>query len=89
MNITVKLYADFAALLPTGAVHNAAVLDVADGATVKGLLKQLGVPLARAHLVLVDGVFVPPEQRAERCLRTGETLAVWPQVAGGLQISKV
>lgn len=83
MNITVKLYADFAALLPAHAEHNAAVLDVPENASVQTVLQQLGVSLARAHIVLVNGVFVPPMQRQDKTLRAGEVLAVWPQVAGG------
>lgn len=83
MNVTVKLYADFAALLPAGASQNAAKLEVAETATVQEVLERLGVPSARAHLVLVDGVFLAPEQRAVRRLREGEALAVWPRVAGG------
>ncbi len=35
------------------------------------------------HLVLVNGSFVGPEDRAARVLRAGDALAVWPPVAGG------
>jgi sulfur carrier protein ThiS len=35
------------------------------------------------HLVLVNGSFVPPEQRATRELVEGDVLAIWPPIAGG------
>ena len=35
------------------------------------------------HLVLVNGVFVPPDERAGKCLDNGDVLAVWPPIAGG------
>jgi sulfur carrier protein ThiS len=35
------------------------------------------------HLVLVNGAFVPREERATTVLHEGDTLAVWPPIAGG------
>jgi molybdopterin converting factor small subunit len=35
------------------------------------------------HLVLVNGVYIAPDQRDTRVLQEGETLAIWPPVAGG------
>ena len=32
---------------------------------------------------LIDGSFVPPAERLGRVLHEGETLAIWPPVAGG------
>ena len=37
----------------------------------------------KGRLVLLDGTFVPPAERDARILRDGETLAIWPPVAGG------
>ena len=33
--------------------------------------------------VLINGVFVPPEQRGARVLVDGDVLAIWPPIAGG------
>jgi len=33
--------------------------------------------------VLINGVFVPPDERATSVLRDGDVLAVWPPIAGG------
>ena len=35
------------------------------------------------HLVLVNGVYVPPAERATRTLEEGDVLAIWPPIAGG------
>jgi sulfur carrier protein ThiS len=31
----------------------------------------------------VNGVFIPPDARATTSLKDGDTLAVWPPIAGG------
>ncbi|MEE8351138.1 MAG: MoaD/ThiS family protein [Rhodospirillales bacterium] len=58
-------------------------MDVADGATVGAVLKQLKLPPEVCHLVLVNGVFVQPGARDNHALAGGDHLAVWPPVAGG------
>ena len=59
-------------------------LDVPDGTTDR---RRSSSPSAcrtkLVHLVLVNGVYVPPEQRAERVLKDGDVLAIWPPIAGG------
>jgi sulfur carrier protein ThiS len=47
------------------------------------LVERFALPLKLVHLVLIDGTFVPPADRAGRVLKDGETLAIWPPVAGG------
>ncbi|ROR32603.1 MoaD/ThiS family protein [Inmirania thermothiophila] len=83
MRITAKLYATLSDYLPAGARDHAVELEVPEGETVQAVLDRLRLPAALTHLVLVDGVFVPPEERGRRPLRAGETLAVWPPIAGG------
>ncbi|MEK7819864.1 MAG: MoaD/ThiS family protein [Pseudomonadota bacterium] len=83
MKVVVKLYAMLAKYLPAGAVDNQVVLDVAADATVGGVLAGFGLPPAMCHLVLVNGAFVVPSDRDAKPLKDGDTLAVWPPVAGG------
>ena len=83
MRITVKLYATLSEYLPPGAQRNVAGLDVAAGSTVSGVIKTLNLPAERVHLVLVNGVYVPPEDRPGTVLQEGAALAIWPPVAGG------
>jgi len=82
MPVTFKLYASLMAYLPPEAKGHAVTLEVPEGTTPVQLLERYGVPLADVHLLLVNGVFVPPSQR-HRPLEAGDTLAVWPAVAGG------
>jgi sulfur carrier protein ThiS len=41
------------------------------------------VPPKLCHLVLVNGVYVPPAERATRVLHDDDELAIWPPIAGG------
>lgn len=83
MKIRIKLYAMLAEYLPAGAEKNEADLEVADGATVQRVILDLGLPDKHCHLVLVNGAFVPPEERARKELEEDDQLAIWPPVAGG------
>ena len=81
--VTFKLYAGLSQYLPPGAVAHAVQLDLPSHPTPNQVIDAHGVPRRLAHLVLVNGVFVPPGERDSLILQDGDTLAVWPPVAGG------
>lgn len=83
MQVSLKLYASLGAYLPDGAQKNIAVLDIADGTTIRELLDAHNVPPQACHLVLLNGHFQPPAVRGNVKLKSGDALAVWPPVAGG------
>ena len=87
MRIRVKLFALLDKYLPQGAAQgatgNEADMEVADGTTPAAVFKQLKLPGEVCHLVLVNGLFIPPTERAGHVLVEGDHLAVWPPVAGG------
>lgn len=83
MKVTLKLFATLADYLPAGARGNAAELELATAPTVAGLIESFRLPPRLVHLVLVNGNFVGPEARAQRVLDEGDTLAIWPPIAGG------
>ena len=83
MNITFKLYAALSEHLPAGAHNNAIQVEVPAEATVDWVIDQYRVPRKLVHLVLINGVFCAPEARPEQRLREGDTLAIWPPIAGG------
>ncbi len=83
MKVTFKLFAGLSQYLPANAERHEVELEVPDGTTPHALIESHNVPLELVHLVLVDGIYLPPDQRATRALRDGEALAVFPPVAGG------
>lgn len=84
MKITLKLFASLAVHLPQEARSRHRVdLDVEPGATVADVILQQRIPPGQCAIVLVDGVWVAPPERAARVLAEGEVLAIWPPVAGG------
>ncbi len=83
MRLTVKLYATLSDYLPPGSKNNRVELDVAEGTTVSAALAPFALPSRLTHLVLVNGNFVPTEERPDKTLQEGDVLAVWPPIAGG------
>ena len=84
MKVTFKLFATLQDYLPAeGKKTNALTLDLEEGTTVDQIIKRFALPEKLVHLVLIDGSFVPPAQRDSRILVEGDTLAIWPPVAGG------
>lgn len=84
MRITLKLFATLTDHLPPQARRdNQISLDVAEGSTVAQVVQPFGLPPKLVHLVLVNGAYIPPEERPSRVLREGDVLAIWPPVAGG------
>jgi sulfur carrier protein ThiS len=72
------------AFLPEANRRNHAIeLDIAEDATIDAAIAPFGMPPAQVFLVLINGIFIPPSQRATQRFRDGDVLAIWPPVAGG------
>jgi sulfur carrier protein ThiS len=56
---------------------------VNDGSTVQQVIDQFHLPEKLTHLVLVNGVYVDPADRASKILTPDDVLAIWPPIAGG------
>lgn len=82
MQVTFKLFATLMPYLPEGAVKNAVSLEIAPQTTIQSLLDRYKIPTKDAHLVLLNGIFVAAVDRNKQ-LVNGDTLAIWPPVAGG------
>lgn len=80
---TLKLYASLSEFLPSGAVDNKAQIEVGDSDSIAVIIEKFNLPDRLVHLVLVNGVYIEPEDRPSRILAPGEVLAIWPPVAGG------
>jgi sulfur carrier protein ThiS len=84
MRVTFKLYAMLSDHLPDEARKtNALTLDVPPGRTVGQVIDEFNLPPKLVHLVLVNGNYIPPVERAGRALAEGDVLAIWPPIAGG------
>lgn len=81
MKIEIKFFASLRKLLPPDADGSTAALEVEDGFTVAGLLEHLQVPKELAHLGLVNAVNIEGDQ--SRILQEGDSVSVFPPVAGG------
>lgn len=80
---TLKLYSVLAKHLPADAHQNAATIEIGADTTVGSIIAAYNLPRQHCHLVLVNGVFIPPEARDATVLADGDALAIWPPVAGG------
>ena len=82
MKITLKLYAKLGKYLPDSASKNQAVIEIEEGLNVEQALNNYGVPSGQCHLVMVNGVYVKPEERTTKVLSESDSLAVWPPTTG-------
>jgi len=84
MQITCKLFASLGDPLPAAVrPGNEMPLTVAEGATIAQVIEPFALPPKLVHLVLVNGKYIEPAQRAAHALREGDVLAIWPPIAGG------
>ncbi len=88
MQIVFKLFATLSDYLPQRLeAHerrgNTLAMDVAEGTSVQAVIDRFQLPVPLVRLVLVNGVYVPPEERATHRLQHDDELAIWPPVAGG------
>ena len=88
IEITLKLFATLGDYLPRELdgrkrVYNELAIAIPSSCNVQQVIERFGIPRGMAHLVLVNGVFVPRDARTSRALRAGDELAIWPPIAGG------
>ncbi len=83
LRVTLKLMATLTDYLPQPRHGHQMELELRAGTTIQDIVEQFRLPWQLVHLVLVDGVYIYPDSRDTRELRDGETLAIWPPVAGG------
>jgi len=77
-----ELYASLMPLLPPGTSRHKREIKVVEGTTVQDVINEYNIPPDRAHIVLVNGVFVC-EDKTQHILKEQDVLSIWPPVAGG------
>ncbi len=84
MKITFKLFASLTDYLPHAVrTSNQMDLEVDEGATILQIIAPFSLPEKMVHLVLINGKYIAPEDRATHALQPGDVLAIWPPIAGG------
>lgn len=84
MKITFKLFASLTEYLPAAErTSNQVELEVPDGATILQIIAPFSLPEKMVHLVLINGKYIAPEDRATHALQPNDVLAIWPPIAGG------
>ncbi len=85
MEIEIKLFATLKKHLPPNADGSSATIEIEDGLTVGRLIEHLKIPKELAQLVLVNGVNI--EGDYARKLEEGDTVSIFPPVAGGCVVN--
>ena len=83
MKLTLKLYAGLTDYLPSEAQDNKIIIEIGEYNTAYEIIDKYQVPREMAHLVLLNGIYIKPEDRNKPVFNDGDTLAIWPPVAGG------
>lgn len=82
MKISLKLFSSLMEYLPGDAIGNKVEVQMAAGASCKEVLAHLKIPDETIQVVMVNGEYVAPENRAE-ALSDGDAVSVWPSIQGG------
>ena len=83
MKITFKLFAGLSGFLPNSAEKNAVVLEVPASSSMNDLIDLHRIPREEVHLILINGSPIQHSERNDSSLKEGDTVAMWPPVAGG------
>ena len=83
MNITLKCFASLKRHLPAHAKANQTPVEIEDNMSVHQVIDFFNIDREEAYLVILNGVFVCTPERDTTILKESDTLALWPEVAGG------
>ena len=83
MKVKVKLFAMLRSKLPPDSNGEDTEIDVAEGTTASQIIDLMEIPPQLAHLVMINGYHLLPDEVENRVLKPGEVLAIFPPIAGG------
>ncbi len=79
VNISLKLYSIYRSMLPPDSQRGEIMLEIAEGTSVRSLLKEFGIPTDESSVVLVNGQTVD----LDGDLQEGDAVSAFPAMAGG------
>lgn len=79
MKIQVQLFATLSRYLPDTFGTHSAMVDIPDGSTIRDVLDWLGIPKEVPAITLLNG----RDAGCEEALKEGDTLTMFPPLAGG------
>ncbi|MDH5675559.1 MAG: MoaD/ThiS family protein [Myxococcales bacterium] len=83
ITITLKLFAMLRDKLPPGTRAGTTEVELDVGATPQVVIERFGIPRQMAHLVMINGRHLLPAEHKTAELQAGDTLAIFPPIAGG------
>ena len=83
MKISIEFYASLMKYLPPGNSRFRRDIQIDNDLNLRQLIINYQIPEKMAHIVLVNGHFVNPEDREARQFIEGDVVSIWPPVAGG------
>jgi len=83
ISITLKCFAFLGQYLPAGAKSNSVQLDIEAGKSVARLIEDLNIDRDVVELAILNDQFIDVQARDQTLLKAQDTLALWPEVAGG------
>jgi molybdopterin converting factor small subunit len=79
MKVKLKLFATFREYLPEGNDGHSSMLELIEGTKVQSILEQMKLPKDTPKIILINGI----QKTADETLKEGDTLSVFPPIAGG------
>ena len=83
MKLVFKLFAGLGEYLPADAKANATLIEIDESDNVFDVIAKFNIPPDIIHLVLLNGVYLNPDERAACKFSEGDILAIWPPIGGG------
>ena len=62
---------------------NSTYIEILADTSIHDVLLSYEIPKNTVHLVLLNGIYIEPEERETPIFSEGDVLALWPPVAGG------
>lgn len=83
MPITLKCFAFLGQYLPPGTRGNTLQMEISEGLSIAALLDEMNIDREMVEMAILNDRLVDVLQLDQTLLQAHDTLALWPEVAGG------